>query len=363
VPESVRQRVGKGLYTDGRHPLGQMCSRIRGHFESGAASRDGQKRFQVFDQLPPVVTAEQNFDDLLTPLDHVSRKPTDTFYVDDSRLLRCHMTAHQTELLRAGHDAFLMVGDVFRRDEIDATHYPIFHQVDGVRVFDAEHLRSLAGTSPESQRDYVMADLKFALEGMVRALFGAATQSKWVDAYFPFTDPSTEMEILFEDKWLEVLGCGKIRQQILANCALPADTHGWAFGMGLERLAMVMYDIPDIRLFWSEDARFLDQFASGRPVKFKPYSKFPPCYKDVTFWIPDGFHENDFFVVIREIAGDMVESVRLLDEFTHPKTGRTSRCYRINYRNMDRNLTNAEVDAWQADVRAALVSQLGAALR
>jgi phenylalanyl-tRNA synthetase alpha chain len=208
-----------------------------------------------------------------------------------------------------------------------------------------------------------MADLKFALEGMVRALFGAATQSKWVDAYFPFTDPSAEMEIFFEDKWLEVLGCGKIRQQILANCALPADTHGWAFGMGLERLAMVMYDIPDIRLFWSEDARFLDQFASGRPVKFKPYSKFPPCYKDVTFWIPESFHENDFFVVIREIAGDMVESVRLLDEFTHPKTGRTSRCYRINYRNMDRNLTNAEVDAWQADVRAALVSQLGAALR
>lgn len=364
VPAGVRARMGRKLYTNPQHPLGQMCGRIRGHFESGAASRDGATRFNVFDSLSPVVSTKQNFDDLLTPADHVSRKPTDTFYVTKDHLLRCHMTAHQTELLRAGHSAFLMIGDVFRRDEIDATHYPIFHQVDGVRVWTPDALAAAAGSSAESQRDFIVSDLQFALAGMVRALFGPATESKWVDAYFPFTDPSKEMEIMFEGRWLEVLGCGKIRQEIIDSCGLPAGTAGWAFGMGLERLAMVMFGVPDIRLFWSEDPRFLGQFAGGgMNVKFKPYSKMPGCYKDIAFWTPPTFHENDFFEVVREVAGDMVESVRVVDSFTHPKTGRTSRCYRILYRHMDRTLTNEEVDSIQGIVRERTAKQLGAELR
>ena len=365
VPPSVRERVGRGLYLDARHPLGQLCGRIRAHFESGAASRDGAQPFRVFDSLSPIVTVRQNFDDLLTPADHVSRSPTDSFYVDERHLLRCHMTAHQTELLRDGHAAFLMVGDVFRRDEIDATHFPIFHQVDGVRVFSGDALRAAAGSDAASQRAYVVADLRFALTGLVRALFGPGAQSRWIeDATFPFTDPSAELEILFEGRWLEVLGCGRIRDEIVRNCALPSGAQGWAFGMGLERLAMVMYGVPDIRLFWSRDPRFLEQFASGGPVAFRPYSKYPPCYKDVTFWLPRaGFHENDFNELVREAAGDVVEAVKLLDAFTHPKSLRTSRCYRILYRSMNRNLTNAEVDELQARVRDGIVSKLGGELR
>lgn len=94
----------------------------------------GQPPFQVFDNLPPIVTVEQNFDELLIPPDHVSRQPSDTYYVDDQRVLRCHTSAHQTALLRQGEDRFLVCGDVYRRDEVDSTHYPVFHQMEGVRV-------------------------------------------------------------------------------------------------------------------------------------------------------------------------------------------------------------------------------------
>lgn len=115
-----------------------------------------------------------------------------------------------------------------------------------------------------------------------------ATARRWVDTYFPFTHPSWELEILFDGEWLEVLGCGVIEQQILENAGQD-DCVGWAFGLGLERLAMVLHDIPDIRLFWSEDPRFLGQFdgsRESREQKFKPFSKYPPCAKDITFWVP-----------------------------------------------------------------------------
>ena len=97
---------------------------------------------------------------------------------------------------------------------------------------------------------------------------------------------------------------------------------------------MVLFDIPDIRLFWTDDPRFHGQFTAGEIVKFTPYSKYPACYKDISFWIqqPSVFHETDFYELVRTEAGDLVESVQLLDEFTHPKTSQKSVCYRIMYR-------------------------------
>ena len=134
--------------------------------------------------------------------------------------------------------------------------------------------------------------MKNGLEQLMKELFGPQTESKWIDAYFPFTDPSWEMEILFnqhssktnqQTDWLEVLGCGLINKQIIKP--VRSDSIGWAFGLGLERLAMILFNIPDIRLFWSTDRRFLDQFNTSKPlVPFKPFSKFPACFKDITFW-------------------------------------------------------------------------------
>ena len=364
VTDSIRAKVGANLHLRPDHPLGQLKATIQRYFESGAGAQGVATKFNTFDNMSPVVTTRQNFDDLLIPEDHVSRRVTDTYYLDDTRLLRCHMTAHQAELIRDGQKAWLMIGDVYRRDEVDATHYPVFHQVDGVRVWAPDELpRDVAAGGQEAITAFVVADLKAALEGMIKSVFGDV-QLRWVDAYFPFTDPSLELEIFWEGRWLEVLGCGAVRRTILANCGRP-DGVGWAFGMGLERLAMVLYGIPDIRLFWSADPRFISQFAGARQgTKFVPYSKYPACYKDITFWLPpSSYHENDFFSLVREVAGDLVEKVELLDAFTHPKTGRTSHCYRILYRHMDRSLTNEEVDVLQVEVRRRVEAALGGTLR
>jgi phenylalanyl-tRNA synthetase alpha chain len=186
---------------------------------------------------------------------------------------------------------------------------------------------------------------------------------RWVDEYFPFTDPSYELEILFNDEWMEVLGSGVIRQEIIRNSNRQGK--GWAFGLGLERLAMVLFGIPDIRLFWSDDVRFHSQFTSGEIITFQPYSKYPPCFKDISFWTPeDGtFHENDIHELVRTVAGDLVEKVELIDSFVHPKTQRLSNCFRISYRSMDRSLTNEEVDSLQEQVRLLAVDQLNVELR
>ena len=142
-----------------------------------------------------------------------------------------------------------------------------------------------------------------------------------------------------------------------------SDKVGWAFGLGLERIAMVLFDIPDIRLFWSKDVRFLSQFEKGEILKFIPFSKYPSCYKDISFWCAPTFHDNDFAEIVRDLAGDLVESVTLIDTFTHPKTGKSSKCYRINYCSMERTLANSEVDAIQERVRKTVQGKWHVELR
>eukprot|EP00941_MAST-03F_sp_MAST-3F-sp1_P004110 g4110.t1 len=359
VSPGVAEKLGRNLHLKENHPLSNIKRTIEDHF----TKHHGEAKFKFFDNLSPLVTIEQNFDALLIPKDHVSRSASDTFYVDDQRVLRCHTSAHQNELIAAGHRAFLCTGDVYRRDTVDSSHYPVFHQMEGVRIFNEDEIP--LGGSREVAVAECESNLKKTLEGMVRSIFGDV-DVRWVDAHFPFTSPSIEMEIYFQDEWLEVLGCGVIQQEILRNCGRGDET-GWAFGLGLERLAMVLWGIPDIRLFWSNDRRFLDQFEYGRSSKFTQFSKYPPCLKDISFWLPDNNNvqsvcENDIHECVREEAGDLVECVELIDNFVHPKTGRVSHCYRINYRSMERNLTNAEIDSIQMRVRDR-VSAIGCELR
>jgi phenylalanyl-tRNA synthetase alpha chain len=233
--------------------------------------------------------------------------------------------------------------------------------MEGVKLFQAQDYDGNELTDQE-QVQFIEQDLKRSLEGMALALFGNV-QMRWVDEYFPFTDPSYELEIRFNDEWMEVLGCGVIRQEIIRNSNRQGK--GWAFGLGLERLAMVLFGIPDIRLFWTDDARFHSQFTSGEIITFQPYSKYPPCFKDISFWTPeDGtFHQNDIHELVRTVAGDLVEKVELIDSFVHPKTQRLSNCFRISYRSMDRSLTNEEVDSLQEQVRLLAVDKLNVELR
>lgn len=366
IPPQIWRRVGADLHLRRDHPLGIVKRRIE-RFCGDWAEQRRQPRFEVFDRLDPVVSTKACFDDLLVPAAHPSRSKSDTYYVDEHRVLRTHTSAHQTGLIGGGVRAFLCSGDVYRRDEIDATHFPVFHQMEGVRMYDEKDFP--AGISAAEAKRRVEHDLKELLTGLARHLFGDV-ECRWREDYFPFTEPSFELEVRFGADWLEVLGCGVIHDQVLRN-AFHAESGGlrvgWAFGLGLERLAMVLFGIPDIRLFWSTDERFLSQFRGcGDEIRrFVPYSKYPLCYKDVSFWLPEpaeAFHRNNVFEVIRSVAGDLVERVRLFDEFTN-KQGRVSQAYRIDYRHFDRSLTNEEVDEIQSRVRTALVETLGVQLR
>merc|ERR1712087_1042104 len=370
VTPYIEALIGRNLHTQVDHPLGIIKSKIEEYFQSLEAG----VTFEIKDSMDPVVNAKECFDDLLIPADHPGRKPSDTYYISrpggrdlsssEDRLLRTHTSAHQSTLITAGAEAFLCTGDVYRRDEIDASHFPAFHQMEGVKLFDpavvgGEMSREEWLSSEGCQ--LVAADLKKTLEGLCDALFGEV-EKRWIDEYFPFTEPSFELEIFYNGDWMEVLGCGVINSKVLANVDLQ-HRHGWAFGLGLERLAMVLFSIPDIRLFWTADTRFSKQFKAGQITKFKPYSKYPPCYKDIAFWLPDGFEQNDFYELGRAVAGALVEKVDLVDEFTNPKTGKTSNCYRITYRSMDRSLTDDEVNRLQESLRERAASDLAVELR
>uniref|UniRef100_A0A8D0MI17 phenylalanine--tRNA ligase n=1 Tax=Sus scrofa TaxID=9823 RepID=A0A8D0MI17_PIG len=344
LSRKVLSRVGRNLHNQRHHPLWLIKERVKAHFYQRYVGRAGTPLFSVYDDLSPVVTPWQNFDSLLIPAGHPSRKKGDNYYLNESHMLRAHTSAHQWDLMRAGLDAFLVVGDVYRRDQIDAQHYPVFHQLEAVRLFsrhqlfagvkDGENLQLFeqSSRSAHKQETHTMEatklvefDLKQTLTGLVTHLFGEGLDIRWVDCYFPFTHPSFEMEIYFHGEWLEVLGCGVMEQQ-LVNSAGAQERIGWAFGLGLERLAMVLYDIPDIRLFWSEDERFLKQFRVpdiNQQVKFQPLSKYPAVTNDISFWLPrENYTENDFYDLVRTVGGDLVEKVDLIDTFEHPKFSR-----------------------------------------
>jgi phenylalanyl-tRNA synthetase alpha chain len=319
-------------------------------------------------------------------------------------MLRTHTSAHEVEVFGRGETKWLLTADVYRRDEIDGSHYPVFHQTEGARIVSAnlagmkeieednerlaahlerssieiEDVPHLSPTNPcqpshdPKHTELIAKNLKLSLNSLMLHLFagrvGATAQNplkvRWIEATFPWTTPSFEVEVFFRGKWLEILGCGVIYQPTLDN-ANVSDKLGWAFGLGLERIAMILYSIPDIRLFWSQDPRFLSQFKQGEITTFKPYSKYPACFKDVSFWLPEGqtLHENDFCDLVRDIAGDVVEDVKLIDNFTHPKTNRKSLCYRINYRSMDRSLSNDEANSLNAQVVSCLQDRFRVEIR
>ncbi|XP_031626467.1 probable phenylalanine--tRNA ligase, mitochondrial [Contarinia nasturtii] len=386
----IQSYLNRNIYLQDHHPLSIVRKKIVNHFYKSFISNRGNPLFSVADNLSPIVTLEQNFDSLLIPVDHVSRKKSDSFYLNCDHMLRAHCTAHQLDLLKSGLDNFLVIGDVYRRDQIDSSHFPVFHQVDAVRtirrdklfenhegleifepnyvpgsdseLLSANDLRGKvaeAGKQPCHTLEAVKLaehELKTVLVGLVKHLFGENIKYRWVDAYFPFTQPSFELEIWYNNDWLEVLGAGIMRNEILEKGGIT-NSIGWAFGIGLERLAMVLYNIPDIRLFWSTDSGFLCQFHETKTtaeMQYKTVSKYNQCYMDVSFWLPDtytldNFPVNSFYALVRDIGGDLVEQVKIIDKFFHPKEKKNSLCFRVIYRHMERDLTRDEVNVvhWQ----------------
>jgi phenylalanyl-tRNA synthetase alpha chain len=373
VGPSIVSKLDRRLLAQPSHPVSIVRALVCDYFR--------EQGFEAFEHSNPVVSVEENFDRLCFPWSHPSRRPSDTYYLNNTHLLRTHMTANEPEYIRAGHRRFLVSGDVYRRDQIDSTHYPVFHQLEGVRIFGEaewrEREREPKGACPfirdGIQYDYekqdgfdvgalnvAARDLNGQLSGLVRRLFGPSIPVRWQTCHFPFTCPSYEIEIEYRGRWVEVCGSGVLQSSILRDCGAPEVA--WAFGLGLERLAMILFDIPDIRWFWSRDERFLRQFTPGKVSKFVPISRYPSTSRDLSFWLGEGFELNSLCDVIRQQAGDLVEDVQQVDEYCKG-AGRTSHCYRITYRAIDRTLTDAEVNVIQEAIRMQCVRELGLDLR
>ncbi|MBV8141515.1 MAG: phenylalanine--tRNA ligase subunit alpha [Verrucomicrobia bacterium] len=241
---------GTQFRVGGLHPLTLLQDQaIRILRRLGFALADG----------PDVETEWHCFDALNTPANHPARNDSDTFYLPDGRLLRSHTSTVQIRTMCAQKPPVRVIGPgaAYRRDEIDATHLNQFNQLEGLYV----------------DRDVSVADLKGTLEYFVRELLSSEVETRLRPHYFPFTEPSFELDIrlpgIQDGKWMELLGCGMVHpavfEQINANrgdsAYDPEDWTGFAFGIGLERLAMSLFGLPDIRLLIENDQRFLAQFA------------------------------------------------------------------------------------------------------
>ncbi|KAK6454727.1 uncharacterized protein RJT20DRAFT_130928 [Scheffersomyces xylosifermentans] len=398
IPDFILELTKRQLHQNPNHPIGILRDLIERNMKDMG--------YTFYNNFKPAVTTFQNFDVLGFPDDHPGRSKSDTYYLNKDNLLRTHTSAHELECFQTCETpGYLITADVYRKDEIDRTHYPAFHQLEGARTWSKntpnleeqilKDIESIPKTNiivedpfreqpinaenpkqdymTEKQVQLIQVHLKKSVEFLVNQVFETARESarlagstepylneplkiRWVEAYFPWTSPSWEIEVWWKGEWLECCGCGIVQQQVLLNAGLGEDKLGWAFGIGIDRIAMLLFGIPDIRLFWSLDERFSNQFQQGKIATFVPYSKFPGIKRDVSFWLPTDslLHENDVMEIVRTHAGDVAESVANIDEFVHPKTGRKSQCYRINYQSMDRNLTNEEINEVHNKVEADL---------
>ncbi|HET7358729.1 MAG TPA: phenylalanine--tRNA ligase subunit alpha [Rhodanobacteraceae bacterium] len=220
------------------HPVTRALERIAAIF-----AQLGYERAEG----PEIEDDWHNFGALNFPPHHPARAMHDTFYFGDGRLLRTHTSPVQIRAMAGRQPPIRIIapGKVYRSDS-DQTHSPMFHQVEGLLVDETSSL----------------ADLKGTLAAFVRAFFERDFEMRFRPSYFPFTEPSAEVDIRWGQRWLEVLGCGMVHPTVLENCGIDPERYtGFAFGMGVERLAMLRYGVDDLRAFFENDVRFLRQFA------------------------------------------------------------------------------------------------------
>ncbi len=241
---------GKAQKAGKLHPLTKVMNNIKDTFIGMG--------FEIAEG-PEVELDYYNFEALNIPANHPARDTQDTFYVSDNIVLRTQTSGMQVRVMEKTQPPIRIIapGKVYRSDAVDATHSPVFHQIEGLVV----------------DKGVTMADLKGTLEMFIHRLYGEETKLRFRPHHFPFTEPSAELDIsCFKcggkgcsmckgEGWIEILGCGMVHPKVLANCGIDPEVYsGFAFGIGLERIAMGKYDINDLRLFFENDLRFLDQF-------------------------------------------------------------------------------------------------------
>jgi len=228
---------GRGEDTGSLHPITQTIERIESLFS--------QMGFEVAEG-PEVEDDFHNFEALNIPAHHPARAMHDTFYFDENTLLRTHTSSVQIRFMKEHKPPvrFISPGRVYRHDS-DMTHTPMFHQVEGLMIDEGINF----------------AELKGLIINFLEHFFEKKLEIRFRPSYFPFTEPSAEVDIMGENGWLEVLGCGMVHPKVLANIGVDSERYnGIAFGMGVERLAMLRHGIDDLRIFFENDMRFLEQF-------------------------------------------------------------------------------------------------------
>ncbi len=323
--------------------------------------------FEKFDvlQFPEIVSIKNNFDLLNSPADHPSRKETDTYYVNPEYVLRTHTTTMWPfylqrpeiikELKETGEVGLLAHGKVYRKDEIDRNHFPVFHQVDGLYICKKE--KTMLG----------IPELQAVLSVITRAIYGDDIVYRFLEDTFPFTDPSTQIEIQRGDAWLEVVGAGVVHTQVLRNLGIDPDVYnGWAFGFGLERLAMAKMNINDIRVFWSHDPRITGQFKNLQS-QYHDVSKYPMTYRDISFVVGKDVSLNSYYEIVRDcVSENLIEEVKMTDTYENAQkfgADKVSYTFRIVYRSPERTLTHDEVNAIQKAIIQKTKDELGAEVR
>ena len=246
VTPSILSYVNRNIYRMPNHPIAILQSLIHSHFGPTYTS---------IPPLSPIITRSQNFDSLSFPQDHPGRERRNSYYINQEWMLRTHTSAHEVDTFSQGIKRWLLTADVYRRDEIDSSHFPVFHQMEGACLFSTssdmdaleaenrrlemvlsrqdiviEDLSTLGSSNPlqsnheEYHAQLVSTNLKHSLNGLMLKLFkgdgNEPLKLRWIDAYFPFTSPSYEVEVFFRGKWLEILGSGVVLQSTLDKAGM-----------------------------------------------------------------------------------------------------------------------------------------------
>lgn len=323
------------------------------------------KNFDIID-TPEIISPEVVFDLFNFPKDHPARSRSDTYFIDSSHILRPHTSLMwkyyledpeiKKKLEVEGAVGALCYGKVYRKDEIDWQHSNILHHCDGLFICRKD-IKKINQT-----------DLENICSEIVSSLLGNNIEKEFRVDHFPYTDPSVEMDIKWGNKWVEINGAGLVHPQVIRNLGFdPNIYNGWAFGFGVDRLAMLKMKIPDIRLFWSKDERVTKQLKDINNV-YQPVSKHPPIVRDISFVVDKkDYNPNRYYELIREVAGeDLVEEAKLLDSYENQEkfgAEKISYTYRIVYRSHNRTLTNDEVNKIHEELQKKTAEQFNAEMR